>query len=166
MRDGTLVGQRDPRKETHFQAWLYTEKEYEEFDLRFSFWIRLGGNSGIAIRDPSRARYVAGPEWKGSRSPARVAYEIQLLGMDDESWPTGSVYLFAKAKPGRYRPGDWNDVIIESRRDRILVRLNGAVVAETAGDVNRPSRGPIGIQLHDVNTVVMFRDLQIREASD
>lgn len=47
MRDGTLLGQRDPRKQSENQSWLYTKKEYKEFDLRLDWWLPLGGNSAV-----------------------------------------------------------------------------------------------------------------------
>jgi hypothetical protein len=58
---------------------------------------------------------------------------------------------------------DWNALDISSRRDKITVRLNGKIVAEHAGDPARPKAGPIGLQLHDQFSVVMFRNIRIRE---
>ena len=48
MRDGTLLGQRDLRTAQH-QAWLYTRREYGQFDLRLEWWTRLHGNSGVSM---------------------------------------------------------------------------------------------------------------------
>src|SRR5579863_10441709 len=66
MRDGVLLGQRDTRlpKSPHDpdQSWLYTKAEFGEFDLHVEWWTRLNGNSGVSIRDVSRARYSCGPE--------------------------------------------------------------------------------------------------------
>jgi len=56
--DGTLVGQRDPAKATDHQCWLYTKKEFAEYDLHVEFWLRWGGNSGVSIRDTSRAQFA------------------------------------------------------------------------------------------------------------
>lgn len=162
MSDGTLLGQRDPGIPSTDQAWLYTDEEFGEFDLRFSFWVRRGGNSGISIRDKSRGHYVVSPNWDGSRSPARIAYEIQLLGMHDESWPTGSIYLFSKSDASLSRLDDWNSILIEARERGIRVFVNGALAASTGGDAKRPLDGPIGIQLHDASSVVMIRGLQLR----
>ncbi|MSV30706.1 MAG: DUF1080 domain-containing protein, partial [Bryobacterales bacterium] len=50
-----------------------------------------------------------------------------------------------------------------SRNDKISIRLNGKLVAEHAGDPGRPKAGPIGLQLHDQFSVVMFRNIRIRE---
>lgn len=162
MSDGTLLGQRDPKVPSTDQAWLYTEEEFREFDLRCSFWVRRGGNSGVSIHDKSRGHYVVSPNWDGSRSPARIAYEIQLLGMHDESWPTGSIYLFSKADATLSKLDDWNSILIESRESGIRVFLNGALAASSKRDPKRPLAGPIGLQLHDPSSIVMIRGLQLR----
>jgi hypothetical protein len=52
---------------------------------------------------------------------------------------------------------------ISSRNQKITVRLNGQVVAEHPGDPQRPKTGPIGLQLHDQFSLVMFRNIRIRE---
>jgi hypothetical protein len=52
---------------------------------------------------------------------------------------------------------------ISSRNDKITISLNGRVVAEHAGDPKRPKVGPIGLQLHDQFSIIMFRNVRIRE---
>lgn len=182
MADGTLLGQRtaDVRKVLapgatfqtkkeyeaweNTQSWLYTTKDsFEEFDLHVEFWTRTNGNSGISIRDPSRAQYGIStpPDYK--RTPSKLGYEIQINNRYPDPHPTGSIYGFADAKPGSMREDDWNSLDISSRHDKISVRLNGQLVAEHAGDPQRPKSGPIGLQLHDQFSVVMFRNIRIRE---
>jgi hypothetical protein len=78
-------------------------------------------------------------------------------------YPTGSIYLFAEARNVKQNIGDWNTLEIQSRNEIIRVRINGALVCEHPGDPKRPKSGPIGLQLHDPNTVMMFRDIRIRE---
>src|SRR5512138_309959 len=73
LADGTLVGQRDlintgPRKEwiekdrfrgwLDTQAWLYTRRDFGEFELHLEYWLRVGGNSGVSLRDPSRGKHA------------------------------------------------------------------------------------------------------------
>ena len=164
MSDGTLVGQRDPAKSTERQCWLYTKKEYGEYDLHAEYWLRWGGNSGVSIRDTSRAQYAQGAKWDPKRTPSHIGYEIQIANDGDE-YATGSVYLFAKAKTGVQHDFDWNSLDIESRNDHIRVKLNGQVVAESAGDPKRSKSGPIGFQLHDHKAVAMFRNIRIQEVS-
>ena len=158
------------RKWRYRQAWLYTKKEYEDFDLHVEYWIPAQGNSGVSIRDPSRAHYAIGepdslrPDLASfpKTTPAHIGYEIQILdGMDKN--PTGSIYGLVPAKFGGQRRGEWNSLDIESRHSGIRVRLNGELVAEGPGEQGRPLRGPIGLQLHDQFTFVFFRNLKIRE---
>jgi hypothetical protein len=163
MRDGTLTGQRDLKAAQH-QAWLYTIKDYGEYDLSLEYWLRHQGNSGISIRDNTRARWAHGAERDSKRTPSHNGYEIQLIGSRAaDSYPSGSVYLFVKAEPGVQIENDWNLLEVESRNEAIRVRLNQRLVAQFAGDPGRPKTGPIGLQLHDRNTVVMFRNIRIRE---
>ncbi|MCS6953315.1 MAG: DUF1080 domain-containing protein [Bryobacterales bacterium] len=162
MRDGTLVGQRDLRRAIH-QAWLYTKKEFGEFDLQLEYWIRHQGNSGVSFWDTSRAQWAVGTAHDPERTPSHIGYEVQInMGYPDK-YPSGSIYLFASARPGVQRENDWNHLEIRARKDGITVFLNGELVCQHPGDPNRPKRGPIGLQLHDRQTVVMFRNIRIRE---
>ena len=182
MADGTLLAQRtdDVRKllepgakftsKQDFsawennQSWLYTKRnDFAEFDLHVEFWTRTNGNSGISIRDTSRAKYgvTTPPDYK--RTPSKIGYEIQINNRYPDPHPTGSIYGFDDAKPGAMREDDWNSLDISSRNDKISIRLNGKLVAEHAGDPARPKAGPIGLQLHDQFSVVMFRNIRIRE---
>jgi uncharacterized protein len=154
------------------QAWLYTTREdYGEFDLHAEYWLPHGANSGISIRDRSRAHGSIGetdearPALAGfpKVSPAHIGYEIQIIEEEKTKYPSGSVYSFVAAKTGFQRKGEWNSIEVESRKDRIRVRINGEVVAEHAGDPKRPLTGPIGLQLHDQFSFVQFRNVRIRE---
>src|SRR5205823_2038175 len=84
------------------QAWIYTKQEFGEFDLHLEYWVPFGGNSGVSIRDRSRAHYAIG-EADSTRpdlakfektTPAHIGYEIQIIDNDAEQYQTGSVYLF------------------------------------------------------------------------
>ncbi len=165
LNDGTLTGQRDLGKDSRNQAWLYTKKDFGEFDLHLEWWLRFACNSGVSIRDSSRARYAITAEWDAQKTPAHIGYEIQLINSYKEKYPSGSVYLFDVAKEGAMRDNDWNTLDIESRNSGIRVKINGQLVSQFAGDPARPKTGPIGLQLHDKNTVVMFRNITLREIS-
>jgi Domain of Unknown Function (DUF1080) len=162
LDDGTLVGQRDLSKPTEHQCWLYTKKEFGEYDLHLEYWLRWGGNSGVSIRDTSRAHYAQSQNWDAKRTPSHIGYEIQIANDGDE-YPTGSVYLFAKSKSGAQRDFNWNSLDIQSRNNIIRVTLNGQLVAESPGDPARSKTGPIGLQLHDHTTLAMFRNIRIQE---
>jgi hypothetical protein len=193
MQDGVLMGQRAhpqpaapfdapplaapwPIDEKHFrdwlylQAWLYTKAEFGEFDLHLEYWIPPGANSGVSIRDRSRAHSAIG-EFDTARpelapfektTPAHIGYEIQIIDDDGEKYASGSVYTFVPAKTGLQRRGEWNSLEIESRNNLIRVRINGQIAAEYAGDPARSKSGPIGLQLHDQFTLALFRNMRIR----
>lgn len=184
MPDGSLLGQRVHKNApkpfdapfpidakqfgswVHQQAWLYTQASYTNFDLSLEYWIPPGMNSGVSIRDSTRGKFVTGEataaDGPSTGSPAHNGYEIQIID-GPEKYPSGSVYLFNAAKFGGQKAAQWNTMEIQSRADLIRVKLNGEVVSESPGDQKRPRTGPIGLQLHDQFTFVMFRKIQIRE---
>ena len=145
------------------QSWLYTKQEYEEFDLHLEYWVRTPGNSGISIRDPSQAEWGISDPPDFSKTPSKLGYEIQINSEWPDRWGTGSIYGLAKAKEGLQHVGEWNSLNIESRVDSIRVYINSVLAAEHAGDPKRPTKGPIGLQLHDQHSVVMFRNISILE---
>lgn len=177
MRDGTLTGQRDviatgPRVEwfdsqkayrawQDQQAWIYTAAQYGDFDLEFEYWLRRPGNSGVAVWDPGRgaAGITIPPDY--AKTPSKVAYEIQLNNQFPDPKPSGSIYNVELAKTGVQKNDEWNSMKIEGRSDRLRVFINSELVAEHATLPDRPKRGPLGLQLHDQFSVVMFRNLRL-----
>ncbi|MDA0204677.1 MAG: DUF1080 domain-containing protein [Acidobacteria bacterium] len=145
------------------QAWLYTEKEYGEYDLHLDYFVGAPGNSGVSIRDQSRGQFAVTIPLDADRTPAHVAYEIQINANGPDQWPTGSIYGIERAKTGVQKLDEWNSLNIESRKSGIRVSVNGIVVAEHASLPDRPLTGPIGLQLHDRGSVVMFRDIWLME---
>lgn len=182
LSDGTLVGQRiaDLRKMmvpgTAFttpqqysawmnsQSWLYTKRnDFGEFDLRLDYWTKTAGNSGVSIRDTSRAKWAITIPVDYTKTPSKIGYEIQINNRYPDPHPSGSIYGFVDAPKDAQHDDDWNTMEIRSRNDKITILLNGRVVAEHPGDPNRSKTGPIGLQLHDQFSISQFRNIQIRE---
>jgi Domain of Unknown Function (DUF1080) len=182
LADGTLVGQRigDLRKmmvpggpfqtQEQFkswvdtQSWLYTVRnDFGEFDLHLEYFTKTSGNSGVSIRDPSRAKWgvTTPPDYK--KTPSKLGYEIQINNRFPDPHPSGSIYGFVDAPKDAQHDDDWNAMDISSRNDKITIQLNGRVVAEHAGDPARPKTGPIGLQLHDQFSIILFRNIRIQE---
>jgi len=180
--DGTLVGQRitDLRKQlvpggplatpgqfkawADTQSWLYTKRaDFGEFDLHVEYWTKTSGNSGVSIRDTSRAKWGVTTPPDYTRTPSKIGYEIQINNRFPDPHPSGSIYGFVDAPREAQHDDDWNSMDILSRSDKITIKLNGRVVAEHAGDPRRPKVGPIGLQLHDQFSIVMFRNIRIAE---
>ena len=187
LPEGVLLGQRShasepssswpvtrPQYESWFyrQSWLYTVQSFGEFDLHVEYIMPPKTNSGVSIRDTSRAHYAIGeedsarPDLAGpvKSTPAHIGYEIQIIdGSAPEKYPTGSIYTFVAAPATLQHDGEWNSMDIESRLSGIRVKVNGTLAAEFAGDPGRSKVGPIGLQLHDQFTFALFRNIRIRE---
>lgn len=155
--------------ERHGGGNLLTEKEFEDFILRFEFRLEPGSNNGIGLRAP----------WEGDA--AYSGMEIQVL--DDttkkygplQPWQMhGSVYGVFPSKTGFQKPvGEWNQEEIMAKGRHIKVTLNGHVINE--GDLNTVTdphklqehsgilreRGHIGFLGHD--DYVEFRNIRIKE---
>ena len=146
------------------QSWLYTTRnDFGEFDLHLEYWTKTHGNSGVSIRDTSRAKWgITGPP-DYTKTPSKIGYEIQINNRFPDPHPSGSIYGFMDAPKDANRDDEWNSMDIQSRNDKITVLLNGKVVAQHAGDPARSKTGPIGLQLHDQFSIVMFRNITIRE---
>jgi len=146
------------------QSWLYTKRnDFGEFDLHLEYWTKTSGNSGVSIRDTSRAKWAVTVPPDYTKTPSKIGYEIQINNRYPDPHPSGSIYGFVDAPKDAQRDDDWNTMDILSRNEKITVRLNGRVVAEHAGDPARPKTGPIGLQLHDQFSIVMLQNIRIRE---
>jgi hypothetical protein len=182
LSDGTLVGQRTgdlralmvpgaafktPQQFNAWlnsQSWLYTRRnDFGEFDLHVEYWTKTAGNSGVSIRDTSRAKWAITIPADFTKTPSKIGYEIQINNRYPDPHPSGSIYGFVDAPKDAQRDDDWNALDISSRNDKISVSLNGRTVAEYPGDPARSKTGPIGLQLHDQFSISQFRNIRIRE---
>ena len=178
LKDGTLVGQRphptgktpleypfpvSAQQYAHWvgaQAWLYTKDEFDQFDVQLDYWLPVGGNSGVSIRDSSRGKLSYSLE--NRKTPAHIGYEIQIISQPKAENPSGSIYDVKPAPDGLQIANDWNHLEIESRHNIIRVRLNGKLAAESPGLPDRPTKGPVGLQLHDRYSWILFRNIRLR----
>ena len=101
------------------------------------------------------------PDYK--KTPSKIGYEIQINNRFPDPHPSGSIYGFMDAPKEIQFEDDWNSMDISSHNDKITVKLNGKLAAEHAGDPKRSKTGPIGLQLHDQFSIIMFRNVKIKE---
>lgn len=164
VEDGVLVAKRKRFLFTRGAYWLSTQEKYGDFVLRLEVLLSPGGNSGVFIRVPSYA----------GRSSVE-GMEIQLL--DDGSKTgkptsndTGAIYRVVAPKSYEMRPaGEWNEVEIACKGDRIQVAVNGtpitdANMSEHSELANRPREGYIGVSCHTF--VTKFRNIRLRSLDD
>lgn len=155
VEDGALVGRNGRDWSTNPEvsgSWLRTGRTYRNFILELEFAIE--GNSGIMLR--------SGLE----RNPTFNGYEMQVLsdyGREGGRFPTGSLYDVIAASRNASRPtGAWNQVRILAEDSLIQIVLNGELVVDYAGATRR-REGHIGLQNHDENSVVRYRNIRLTE---
>ena len=120
---------------------------------------RRNDNSGVFIRfsDRDNDPWIA----------VNTGYEIQIddLAMPDGNpvHKTGAIYNFAAPSNSALKPvGEWNTFEIKAINQKYSVILNGEnVISEFTG--NRLTEGYIGIQNHDADSHVSFKNIRIKE---
>lgn len=125
-------------------------------------------NSGVVIRLPEPP-----PDpWYGVHN----GYEVQIDAAGDDWHSTGALYSLSKVTSRAQKGADeWNTMDIEIRGQVTVVSLNGVKVNEFRGDQAvperkqwfepvrgpRPDSGYIGLQNHDGNSEVYFKEISV-----
>lgn len=129
----------------------------------------LHSNSGVYIRFPEPP--------KDAWYPVHNGYEVQIDGAGDDWHCTGAIYSLSPAKERTQKaPGEWNTMEITFKNFETLVKLNDKLVNDFFGDAPNvpertkwyePVRGPrantgyIGLQNHDSNSTVYFKEVAV-----
>ena len=133
VEDECIVGVQGPNGEA---GDLFTEKEYDDFELRVTYKIHWPANSGIWFRyqAPDKAYQADILEYKEP-----LAYSGTL-------YCPGKMFLAINKDPALVKKDDWNMMGILAQGDHLVITLNGTVT----GDVHDGSyaRGKIGFQIH------------------
>lgn len=133
--------------------FYYAERPFRDFVLELEYRANSpGANSGIFVRFPEQTD----DPWV----PVDAGYEIQIDDSQDPLHQTGSVYTFAPASRLATKPaGEWNQYRIEVRGQRYQIFVNGQKVNDFIG--NRGREGYIGLQNHDEDSKVAFRNIRV-----
>jgi hypothetical protein len=152
-------------------GWLYSERQYGDFQLSLEYRISKDGDSGIGIRTP----------WlDAARQPPLQPLQIQIV--DDDSarpeikngWQTGALWTLVAPSARQTRStGQWNSLTITAYRRQVAVAINGAVVVNVNLDDYtdwaarmpgvKQERGHICLQTYRGRTE--FRNLLIKPLS-
>lgn len=147
---------------------LFSKKEYDNFILRFEYWLEPGGNNGIGLRSPLEG------------TAAYVGMESQILDDDAPQYANllpgqyhGSIYKVLPAKRGApKKAGEWNTEEIVCDGRHIKVTVNDKVIVDgNLDDVTDPEilkehpgiqrkSGHVGFLGH--GTLVKFRNIRIK----
>jgi Domain of Unknown Function (DUF1080) len=127
------------------------------------------GNSGVFIRIPEIPKAESDAINKG--------IEVQIDNRDNDWHCTGVLYSMTKAMARPYKPaGEWNTMDITLDGLRTIVKVNGVLVTDYDGvspvpakeKSYEPDRGPrpesgyIGLQKHDGEAVISFKEISVR----
>lgn len=174
--DGILTASKDEA--------IWTNIEYENFELDLDFKTDVGTNSGVVVYCTDIDDWI----------PNSV--EIQIVDDHYEKWADskpyekcGAIYGHVGPKLDKVvkKPGEWNHIRIKCIGQRISVILNGKKVTEmdmsewTSGSVNPdgseipswlpkpfaelPTKGFIGLQGKHGNATIWFRNIKIRNVN-
>ena len=134
----------------------FTAKKYNDFILKLDWKVsQKDDNSGVFVRFPY-------PD-EERRVEAREGYEIQIDdNADNASQQTGAIYDIAASSQVVSTPaGMWNTMTIRVIDQFYTVFINGHKVIDFVG--NRSTEGYIGIQAHDDQSHVVFRNIMIKD---
>lgn len=148
----------------------YSREKIGNATLRVIYKMSNGeGNSGVFIRIPS--------EPPNEDFAVMHGIEVQIDDRDNDWHCTGVLYSMTKALSRPSKPaGEWNTMDITLTGLRTVVKLNGALITDydgvspvpPRGHPFEPERGPrpesgyIGLQHHDNNAVIYFREISLK----
>jgi hypothetical protein len=127
------------------------------------------GNAGVFIRIPEAPK----DPWYA----VHHGYEVQIEDAGDEFHRTGAIYSMSRADTFPPSEDGWNSMEITLDGQRTTVAVNGTVVNDfdpTAAQIPerkryyepqrgpRPDQGYIGLQNHDENSVLLFKEVSVR----
>jgi hypothetical protein len=148
----------------------YTREKIGNSIIRVVYRMSNGkGNSGVFIRVPTEP--VSEP------GAANAGIEVQIDDRDNDWHCTGTLYSMTKAMARPSKPaGEWNIIEITLDGLRTIVTVNGVKVTDYDGVSPVPEKvkpyepdrhpraesGYIGVQNHDNNAVISFREISVR----
>jgi hypothetical protein len=131
---------------------------------------RVEDNSGVFIRIADRPPNA----WFA----VHHGYEVQIYEPGDDFHKTGCIYSLSRVLGEAQKPpGEWNQMDIAMRGDLVDVTLNGTLLTrfDPSGPLPdrefdyEPERGPrphegyIGLQNHDPDSIVHFREVSVHD---
>ncbi len=177
VEDGAISARSTPEKPCEKHNYLmWRGGTPGDFELRLEYRL-VGGNSGIQFRSRElpdwdtngyQADMDATGEWTGAlfeHNRGGIAMRGQRVVIDPDGTRHETQFADSATLLKKIKPNDWNDYRIVAQGDRIVLEINGALMAEAidrqAGQAAR--RGVIALQMHPgPPMLVQFRNLRIR----
>lgn len=157
----TLTPRKGEKGWARFDAYLWLNGEYKDFEIQFDYKVEKRGNSGFYFHVGDK------------KSPVAKGIEVQIYdsyGKGDDKKLTdhdsgGIIPGIPPTKNAAKPAGEWNQFNIVCKGKSLTVKLNGVVVNEV--DLNnprikdRPESGFIGFQDHALP--LALRRIRIRK---
>ena len=128
--DGVLVGSQKSPKGGN----LFTEAEYGNFELRFTYKVDWPANSGVWFRYDGK-----GYQYDILKYKKPVAFSGTL-------YCPGKVFITRNLEESLENKDGWNEGQIYANGDHLILWLNGTKVGECKDDTLK--KGTLGIQVH------------------
>ena len=146
---------------SRFDAYLWSKKQYGDFEIEVEFMLDPHGNSGFYfnvgdVKDPVR---------KGIEVQIYDSYSKKAGDKLTDHDCGGVIPGLPPSKRASKAPGEWDKFNIRSQGGKLTVKLNGQVVNKV--DLSdprlqgRPAKGYIGFQDHGLP--LKLRNIRIRE---
>ncbi len=170
VENGCIVGEtaaEGPKKITKNTFLILKDKEFEDFELRFSYRLTKGGNSGVQVRSweleddgPYRvAGYQA--DFDGDNNYTGIVYGENYRGILAQRGQEAEIGEDHKSKmvkqfatneelKEKIKVEDWNDYVIRAKGFRIENEINGSLMSVCTDNdkEQRRTSGIIAIQAH------------------
>jgi hypothetical protein len=152
--NGNLICESGPDQK---YGYLTTDKNYKDFILHLEFKQEANGNSGVFFRSSVEGTKISG--WQ-----VEVAPKGNDTGGIYESYGRGWLHQIPDEKEDILKPGEWNEMIIQVKGDRVMTWLNNELMTDLQDQKNGEAIGAIALQIHDGGGIkVRWRNLFIRE---
>jgi len=158
VEDGAICGQSTADFKLKHNDFLYTEKEYGDFELTLSYKL-VNHNSGVQIRSQVHK------DFRVTGYQADIAMKRYTGILYDE----GRRGIIADVKPAVVskfiKKNDWNDYRIVCKGPNITLWINGQqTISYTEKKASIPNKGVIAFQLHAGPPMkVLFKNIKIKE---
>jgi hypothetical protein len=151
--DGVLHGTSKAGEKRH--GHLVTEKGYADFVVRLQYRADRG-NSGLYFRIQEVPGDVGVKGFQAEIDPAN-----DVGGLYETHGRGWVVKPKAEDVKKWHKAGEWNEMAVVAKGDRVVVTVNGKRTAELKKDAGR-KEGPIALQLHGGQDMdVRFRNIEV-----
>ena len=154
VENGDLVCESGKEKK---YGYLATNDSYKNFILRLEFKQEADGNSGVFFRSTLDGIKISG--WQ-----VEVAPKGNDTGGIYESYGRGWLAQIPDEKENVLKPGEWNNLVILVKGDRVMTWLNNELMTDLFDEKIEEVEGVIALQIHDGGGIkVKWRNIFIKE---